>query len=91
MEMSKYREDLDRTNSRGGEKYRMMNGSRVVGGTTMQNDFNVFSQSRHDPMTNPMPYNIQNPYILKEFQRRSQSNPNEPGSYSPINPTKNIL
>lgn len=82
MEMSKYKEDLDRTSSRGGEKYRVMNGSNIVSngaiglGTATKNDFNVYQQVRHDPMVNPVPFNIQNPYILREFRRREQTQPN---------------
>jgi len=26
-------------------------------------------KANHNPVTNPMPYNIQNPYILKEITR----------------------
>ena len=36
------------------------------------NDFNIHKEATHNPMVNPMPYNIQNPYILREFQRRDQ-------------------
>jgi len=49
-----------------------MNGAHIVsnGSYTTGNDFNINHQNRHDPMTNPMPYNIQNPYILREFKRK---------------------
>jgi hypothetical protein len=38
----------------------------------VKNDFNVLKvEDRHNPMINPLPYNIQNPYILREMKRRS--------------------
>ena len=40
-------------------------GNQILGKTN--NDFNIFSQNNHNPMVNPIPYNIQNPYILKEM------------------------
>lgn len=49
-----------------------MAGTNIVqnGNYSSINDFNMYRESRHDPMTNPMPFNIQNPYILREFARR---------------------
>jgi hypothetical protein len=38
-------------------------GNQILGKTN--NDFNIFSQNNHNPMVNPIPYNIQNPYILR--------------------------
>lgn len=38
----------------------------------IKNDFNVQKiEDRHNPMVNPLPYNIQNPYILREMKRKS--------------------
>lgn len=66
MEMQKYKEDLDQsspplTSSK-------MTGSRLRSqtGPYVKNEFNIQNiESRHDPLINPVPYNIQNPYILK--------------------------
>jgi hypothetical protein len=92
MEMSKYKQDLDNTSPMAAGKYRVMTGEQIVGNgsyinpnakgvtTRHSNDFNVYKESNHNPMTNPMPYNIQNPYILREFQRREQYLKNNNGS-----------
>ena len=32
------------------------------------------SEDYHNPLVNPLPYNIQNPYILREMQRMSTQN-----------------
>lgn len=32
------------------------------------------STDYHNPLVNPLPYNIQNPYILKEMQKMSTHN-----------------
>jgi hypothetical protein len=72
MEMQKYKDDLDQTSPTTGA----MTGSRLRSQTNpyVKNDFNVHrNDNRHDPMLNPMPFNIQNPYILKEMQRKQQS------------------
>ena len=68
--MGKYKEDLDTSSP-------PVNNSRVkqrsFTGPYIKNDFNVNKiETRHDPMVNPLPYNIQNPYILKEMQRKRQ-------------------
>lgn len=66
MEMQRYKEDLDKTNP-------MVNPSRNRSNTGpyIKNDFNILKvEDRHNPMVNPIPYNIQNPYILKEMQRK---------------------
>lgn len=63
IEMSKYREDLEKLTPSKGEKTRIITGSNIVGKGS--NDFNIYNTSFHNPMTNPMPYNIQNPYLLK--------------------------
>lgn len=77
MEMSKYKEDLDKTSPTATDKFRRMAGEKIVGNnspvTVEKNDFNTMHQTRHNPMTNPMPYNVQNPYILKEMMRRQPS------------------
>lgn len=39
--------------------------------TNHPNDFNVRVEERHNPMVNPLPFNIQNPYILREMQRKA--------------------
>jgi hypothetical protein len=79
MEMSKYKQDLDKLTPSGNSKYRVLAGNAIVGSGSnamagssysTSNDFNTQQQNRHDPMVNPMPYNIQNPYILREFMRK---------------------
>ena len=71
-EMNKYKEDLDtsspQTNSRIKVKERSMTG--VVEG---RNDFNLINAStNHNPILNPLPYNLQNPSILRDMQRKRQ-------------------
>lgn len=69
--MTKYKQDLDKFSPMTGSKAQMMAGSAIVGNSyTTGNDFNIHQEVRHDPMLNPMPYNIQNPYILREFKRK---------------------
>lgn len=63
MEMSKYKEDLERTSPNKGEKTRILTGAQVVGKNS--NDFNVYNEGHHNPMVNPLPHNIQNPYLLR--------------------------
>ena len=63
MEMSKYKEDLERTSPYKGEKTRIMTGAQVVGSSS--NDFNIYNHANHNPMVNPLPNNIQNPYLLR--------------------------
>jgi hypothetical protein len=74
MEMSKYKEDLDRISPHlgAGGRSRIMTGNSIVNNSpyNSNNDFNIHQEKRHDPMVNPMPYNIQNPYILREFMRK---------------------
>lgn len=31
------------------------------------NEFNLDEYDRHNPLKNPLPYNIQNPYILRQM------------------------
>lgn len=64
--MQKYKDDLDKTSVSVGSRNRSMTTSPII-----KNDFNVLRiEDRHNPMVNPMPYNIQNPYILKEMKRK---------------------
>ena len=76
MEMTKYKEDLDKTSPKTKDKFRQMTGEKIVSShhpvTVDKNDFNTYHQTRHNPMTNPLPYNVQNPYILKEMMRQQQ-------------------
>lgn len=59
MEMQKYKEDLDKTSPTGRRERSLTN-------PINKNDFNVHRvEDRHNPMVNPLPYNIQNPYILR--------------------------
>ena len=70
--MGKYKEDLD-TSSPAPLASNSRVKERSLTGPYIKNDFNVNKiEARHDPMVNPMPYNIQNPYILKEMQRKKQ-------------------
>ena len=41
----------------------MMVGAQILGKNS--NDFNVHCENHHNPMTNPLPYNVQNPYLLR--------------------------
>jgi len=69
MEMSKYKQDLEKSSPYVGEKSRISTtGNQILGNNS--NDFNIFSQNNHNPMVNPLPYNIQNPYILREIMKR---------------------
>lgn len=56
-EYEKYREDLDKL--RDGRQYRSQSQSET--------GLNKIPQGSHNILTNPLPYNIQNPYILKEM------------------------
>ncbi len=49
-------------------------GNHIIGNGS--NDFNIFNESYHNPMVNPIPFNIQNPYILRQFVRKEQMNQN---------------
>lgn len=68
MEIQKYKEDLDQSSP-------AIKGSRMrersLTGPELKNDFNTSQiEHRHNPMLNPMPYNIQNPYILREMRQK---------------------
>lgn len=66
MEMNKYKQDLD-TSSPNLASSR----ERSRTGPTAKNDFNVSQlEDRHNTLVNPLPYTIQNPYILKQMQRK---------------------
>lgn len=84
MEMSKYKQDLDKLTPYGASKYRAMTGAAIVNNNSYatSNDFNTYQEVRHDPMVNPMPYNIQNPYILREFMRKEQAKQNQQNIFS---------
>jgi exonuclease VII large subunit len=74
VEMGKYKQDLDKLTPTTGGKAQLMTGNAIVTGSyATSNDFNTHQEIRHDPMVNPMPYNIQNPYILREFMRKEQA------------------
>ena len=65
MEMQHYKEDLDKTSNRRERAMSNPNSSLI------KNDFNVLKvEDRHNPMVNPLPFNIQNPYILREMKRK---------------------
>ena len=60
--MSKYREDLDKVKQeRDFFKTRSLSEHQNV---RMQSD-------QHNALINPLPYNIQNPYILREMNQQS--------------------
>ena len=69
-EMQKYKEDLDYTRGQpitASRQRSITNPSLPM----RNNDFNVGGVGdRHNPMVNPMPFNIQNPYILREMKRK---------------------
>jgi len=60
--MIKYKEDLDRYKN---EK-ETINNSRSEA-------TNLGRVESHNPLINPLPYNIQNPYLLKEMGRQIKS------------------
>lgn len=43
--------------------------------------FNYNNVSRHNPITNPIEYHIDNPYILKQIQGSSQNSAFNTGNY----------
>lgn len=60
--MSKYKEDLDKVkNDKEYFRTRTMSEQQTM---KLPND-------QHNTLINPLPYNIQNPYILKEMNRQS--------------------
>lgn len=63
----------------------IVNNGSYAGNIIANNDFNIHQQTRHDPMINPMPFNIQNPYILKEFMRREQARHSQNNIFSSQN------
>lgn len=76
LEQSKYKQDLDKLSPGNSSKAQVIAGTAIVGGSYTSNDFNTHQEVRHDPMVNPLPYNIQNPYILREFMRKQQAQQN---------------
>lgn len=66
VEMNKYKQDLDSSSSNLASSR-----ERSKIGPTTKNDFNVIQmEDRHNPLVNPVPFNIQNPYILKQMTRK---------------------
>jgi len=66
IEMSKYKQDLD-TSSPNLATSR----ERSRTGPTIKNEFNLHQvEDRHNPLVNPVPFNIQNPYVLKQMRRK---------------------
>ena len=47
-----------------------MTGNQIIGKSS--NDFNIFNEGHHNPMTNPLPHNVQNPYLLRDLMRKDQ-------------------
>lgn len=71
--MQKYKEDLDQFKPLNGEQTTTGSRLRSQSGPYGRNEFNVNNiETRHDPLVNPVPYNIQNPYILKDMRRKQQ-------------------
>lgn len=68
--MNKYKQDLD-ISSPNLAASRERSKTRPV----IKNEFNVHQvEDRHNPLVNPVPFNIQNPYILKQMQRKQMNN-----------------
>ena len=64
MEMQKYKSDLDTSSPNISNNSRVRERSQT--GPYLKNEFNTIKlENQHNPMVNPLPYNIQNPYILK--------------------------
>ena len=69
--MNKYKEDLDQSSPISPKMSRVREKSYT--GSAKVNDFNTSQmEDRHNPMVNPLPYNIQNPYILREMKRKQE-------------------
>jgi hypothetical protein len=58
--MSKYKEDLDKYRA---EKETLS--SRRPSQSSSQPNI------KHNPLSNPLPYNVQNPYILKQLEKNN--------------------
>jgi len=58
-QMNKYREDLDRNRAD-----KEIQRRRPSESTPQLN-------GKHNPLVNPIPFNLQNPYILKQMERNS--------------------
>lgn len=59
--MAKYKEDLDRHV----QEKETMNKRRN------SESFSTLAPQKHNPLSNPLPYNVQNPYILKQLERNT--------------------
>ena len=68
--MSKYKDDLDR-NIHDKDQINKRKGS----------ESSVNLSNKHNPLCNPMPYNVQNPYILKQMERNNSGLLRNNGSY----------
>jgi hypothetical protein len=76
--MNKYKEDLDKLKT---DKYNLSQSQlhNPESPSKCTNFLNLANSKldRHNALLNPVPFNIQNPYILKEMQRKNMlfSNP----------------
>lgn len=70
--MNKYKEDLDQSSPNPITKNSRLR-EKSYSGPSKNNDFNTSKlEDRHNPMVNPLPYNLQNPYIIKEMKRKQE-------------------
>ena len=66
MDQFYYKEELDKATE---EKERSKS-KRKLG---VMNDFNRVNMVDHNPLNNPVPFNIQNPYILRQLGGRGNN------------------
>lgn len=59
-EMNKYKEDLDKNMVEKNEINKRRNSESTA-----------LLTNKHNPIFNPLPYNVQNPYILKQMEKSS--------------------
>lgn len=60
--MAKYKEDLDKVKS----------DKDMTRNRTLSDQYNMkLPSDQHNALINPLPFNIQNPYILREMNRQS--------------------
>lgn len=69
--MQKYKEDLDQTSIPRRDRS-ITNPNYTSSSSNAKNEFNLQLQNSHNPLVNPLPFNIQNPYILRQMNRGSQ-------------------
>ena len=60
--MSKYKQDLDKVKT---------DKDLFKSRTVSEQQVNRLPNEQHNAIINPLPYNIQNPYILREMNRQS--------------------